>query len=930
MLKPCVYNPQTGEFLEDGSAYPFFIITYLARNPQPIWLPFTKGNEMVIGDKSTSAKRKADELPRLIRNAFKEDDLNPETDYLNVLVATGKGWEIWRVQAKYVINPNITVLVPLATVDPNTPFPTLNSIIYNELYYFEPRRPLTLDPPDLYLSIQGNLSAVDTFLYHRRHWSHTTEAYVSIGKGAYDQHGYLEEKVFGGYFYPDEEETITTAAVIKIGDKAIALAPRDHREYLSCQVILTVDGFFLHPYTVNGEILSPEIRVPFLQVTFSYQPIRVRVGYYSAQVIGWGDPISASIDTLTGIWNLPSDFSQHQVSDKYLLSQVGQVVDTFVHPKFEPSLTIKGLNSPKILKGLVTSWVTPEIPTWTKVAEDIWVFEWISGGAPNTAGKFKFIFKASDNNPCRDRVWDPYNPIRSLLPSDYLVKDPDLYGKTYIPFYHSPFSPTEYPFRCEVEGYQDRINEMVEYGVIEEPDTTYEYGTKPIFVSRYKTLSPTPPQRLTLTLPIVESIISFPYWRIIGYRTYTPQLLLSSFVLPNGKQMLLCMSDIPFVYPEGRLLKLRDSSKGVTQVGKICQVEDKGTSREISRAVMWQPVWLSHSLTSDPTYGDTLVQVGFKVVRWGSPARTEFAFGGLIAGSIWFMDVLRRLRNKQLRDADKVLLRDCICSVDGLFGLIRLTFHYDASSGLIYMREWRLGVPYGNIVPLITFSLRPYHEVRVLRDISAWSVFLDIIDTRTNTVEQRLRIVPRVGGWSVAPVSVSEPILFTHRKSIVNPLISVNPSSSYSIDRSLNLHHTVGRSAHALVTPHLSNINPLIYKGESYPLRFYPLQAPVARLSSLPSQYYRAAQKVYGANIPAYGVMFGNLNAQPIFVVTIPVIEELRSKKVEWFEEFWGKWSVGVAMFLAAPDWAQKLVQGVASLGTLIDWAVLELWEPEP
>jgi hypothetical protein len=113
----------------------------------------------------------------------------------------------------------------------------------------------------------------------------------------------------------------------------------------------------------------------------------------------------------------------------------------------------------------------------------------------------------------------------------------------------------------------------------------------------------------------------------------------------------------------------------------------------------------------------------------------------------------------------------------------------------------------------------------------------------------------------VSDVSPSQPIAFTHRKSFVNPLIGVKPSSPYRSDRILNSHHIIGRSPHTLNSPNLTNINDRIYAYGNYPQRFYPLQTSIENLRGVPQQFKDAAQKVYGSQVPVVPVQFGNLNA---------------------------------------------------------------------
>jgi hypothetical protein len=232
-------------------------------------------------------------------------------------------------------------------------------------------------------------------------------------------------------------------------------------------------------------------------------------------------------------------------------------------------------------------------------------------------------------------------------------------------------------------------------------------------------------------------------------------------------------------------------------------------------------------------------------------------------------------------------------------------------------------------VPLTTFRLQPYHEIRALKDFWSWSLYLDIIDTRTETIFKRIRIVPTIRGWVVGEVNPNQPIAFTQRKSFANPLVGVNPSSPYTVDRNLGFVQVVGRNPHALIGATLTNINPQVYRHESYPTRFYPLQAPITSLRGIPTQYQTAAQKFYGSQVPVAPIQFGNLNAQPIYVASIPIVLEARAKRDVPYEII-AKWGVGVAIFAAGTQWANLLPYGLADLGELLHWTVIEFWEEQP
>jgi hypothetical protein len=91
------------------------------------------------------------------------------------------------------------------------------------------------------------------------------------------------------------------------------------------------------------------------------------------------------------------------------------------------------------------------------------------------------------------------------------------------------------------------------------------------------------------------------------------------------------------------------------------------------------------------------------------------------------------------------------------------------------MREWRLGVPFGDAVPLTTFNLQPYHEIRALKDFWSWSLYLDIIDTRTQIIVKRIKIIPTIGGWVVGE-SQSQPADSVHATQVLcQPLSGRQP-----------------------------------------------------------------------------------------------------------------------------------------------------------
>jgi hypothetical protein len=81
--------------------------------------------------------------------------------------------------------------------------------------------------------------------------------------------------------------------------------------------------------------------------------------------------------------------------------------------------------------------------------------------------------------------------------------------------------------------------------------------------------------------------------------------------------------------------------------------------------------------------------------------------------------------------------------------------------------------------------------------------------------------------------------------------------------------------------------------------------------------------------VPVAAIQFGNLNARPIYVAHIPMVLEVRAKR-DVPSEIIAKWGIGVALFLAGDRGVRLFPQGLADLGELLHWTVVELWESEP
>jgi hypothetical protein len=1000
MLKACFYDPESGEFkLGDAAVMPHLITAYLDYPPQPIWDAYTKGYQPVVGNQSIFTRRRAQELPRLVLNAQNTGDLDLENDYLNVLVISGKGWEVWKVKAKYVLRDDIRVLVPLAEIDTSIPAPPSTGGFSNLNSYREIRDP----DPGLYGRGYNTFGAwvaklIINSTVGAPRVSTSLGFVVSTPSGvwqaflfAQDEHGLLVKdlsyiRLTAFYENPSAEYFDSQLPIINFGNGWVTSAPAIHTtmDMLSeeCDVIesdigFTVQGYFTDPLPLNGRVIAPSLFHPTITKTYTYRWVNAR--FYKPrlnQPIHMGvveDPRTYSITfrEFTGVWKLPSDYTGYSSSQGVLLSQVGVLIDRFVHPHYQPQLNFVHMH-PEGLIGRCT--IVPPIaplvyynnrriytdipagglPAWYNISEDIWTLTVPSPRNLPPSYECDYIFMPTDLNPC---LAYPTRLERSQAFHN-LIFVQAYFGPTYIPLYKEGFAFNEIPVLIGPSyAYTDTVRRMFDEGILDTPETI-TVNNNTYHITRY--LRPASvlynpyllQSNIKLRRPVfspLSGVVFIATSQVIATRTYTPPIIEVSLQLTTKNDfMIVFEGDLPYVHPEpqlkrtlavgdyglakelaGKLMTTTDGGISEDRWMPLYYITDVGRGRETLKVLVWQPVWLSHSFTADRDYGDTLMQFGWKITTIASPPQTEYVTGGIVVGSAWFQNLLRRLRGADLKDADKHLLRDCVCSLDGFWGAIRVTVHYDKQSGLIYMREWRLGVPYGSPVPLTTFSLQPYHEIRAIKDVWAWAFYVDIMDTRTQTIVKRIKVSPTRVGWRVSDVSPSQPIAFTHRKSFVNPLIGVNPSSPYRSDRILNFHHIIGRSPHTLNSPNLTNINDRIYAYGNYPQRFYPLKAPVENLRGVPQQFKDAAQKVYGSQVPVVPVQFGNLNARPIYVAHIPMVVEVRAKRDVPSENI-AKWNVGMALFMAGDRWVEMLSQGLADLGELLHWTVTELWESEP
>jgi hypothetical protein len=992
MLKACFYDPESGEFkLGDAAVMPHLITAYLDHPPQPIWDAYTKGYQPVVGNQSIFTMRRAQEFPRLVLNAQNTGDLDLENDYLNVLVISGKGWEVWKVKAKYVLRDDIRVLVPLAEIDTSIPAPPLTGRFNNLNLYREIRDP----DPGLYgrgysmhearmarLIVNSTVGApkVSTSLGFLMSTSYGLwQAFLF----AQDEHGLLVgvlSYIWLGAFYenPSAEYFDSQLPIFDFGNGWVTYAPAIHTtmdllsekfDVIESDIGFTVQGYFTDPLPLNGKVIAPSLFHPTITKTYTFRVAKAR--FYRPQanqpirmgVVEDSRSYSITFREFTGVWKLPSDYAGYSSSQGVLLSQVGVLVDSFTHPHYQPQLNFAHMHpETRIMRCAVVPPVAPSVyyqnrniytdipagglPAWYNISDGIWSLSVPSPRYQPPSYERDFILMPTDLNPCIAYL-NLYEPLPTL---GYL-------GPTYIPPYKKGFAFNEIPVFIGPPYFNaDTLRRMFDEGILDTPETI-QVGNEKYHITRY--LKPASVVHEPYTLrsdvklhrPEIGGLGAyFPQTsQVIATRTFTPPVIKVSLELTTTNDyMIVFESDLPYVRPEPKLtrtLTVGDSGLARELVGKLMTTDDRGISEdqlmpryymtdvgsgsEILKVLVWQPMWFSHSFTADPDYGDILATFGFKVITIASPPQTEYVTGGIMVAGAWFQNLLRRLRGADLKDADRQLLRDCVCSLDGFWGAIRVTVHYDRQSGLIYMREWRLGVPYSSPVPLTTFSLQPYHEIRAIKDVWAWAFYVDIIDTRTHNIVKRIKVSPTRVGWRVSDVSPSQPIAFTHRKSFVNPLIGVNPSSPYRSDHTLNFHHIIGRSPHTLNSPNLTNINDRIYAFGNYPQRFYPLKAPIENLRGVPQQFKDTAQKVYGSQVPVVPVQFGNLNARPIYVAHIPMVVEVRAKR-DVPSEIIAKWGVGVALFMAGDRWVRMFPQGLADLGELLHWTVTELWEGNP
>jgi hypothetical protein len=826
-----------------------------------------------------------------------------------LFVVSGKGWEIWKLRPEVfeLLEPNnnhdhLCVLIARSATDDEIHFPS------------------RLTFTDAFFRKSGQISFYDFYglysIFYPIEGLNGEIGYLNV-KGRYMD---LTGSILSGFLdltYPVVDEGVLVLPHPSVFEVPPSPQPPVHP---NSRFLLTKPAILAHyeGLPMNGKVVAPQgvtsgqITLQIVKSHFEWvrEGITLRLRYM-------GDTMEQPIQApkiSCGIWALPSEDPNAKLEIAgyyYSLNDVGaELVEQYVFDFFEPQVTFKvaSRDNKCLYVGMFNGyhvWLKSfyalrsadlRHPVFLNKTPDAEVVAFSGGGLKFTnvyrhnpnygfAGTTPFSFNYMVYAPTGDTMYDGF--VTSIIEGDFppQQKNKDVRFNVAI----IGFS----------EGYLPKISDLKVMTSFFNPTFVSSAPVYRLEMGEFVGLTKT---KFTL-VDLNERVVAAPVSLRIGGIEWIYDVIPFNLDMPIGVYEILERLDLG--------------------------AADSGYGRETVKVLVWQPMWFSHSFTTDPNYGDTLMQFGWKITTIASPPRVEYVTGGIMVASAWFQNLLKRLRGTELKDAEKQLLRDCVCSLDGFFGAIRVTFHYDKQTGLIYMREWRLGVPFGDPVPLTTFRLQPYHEIRALKDFWSWSLYLDIIDTRTETIVKRIRIVPTIRGWVVGEVNPNQPIAFTQRKSFANPLVGVNPSSPYTVDRNLGFVQVVGRNPHALIGATLTNINPQVYRHESYPTRFYPLQAPITSLRGIPTQYQTAAQKFYGSQVPVAPIQFGNLNAQPIYVASIPIVLEARAKRDVPYEII-AKWGVGVAIFAAGTQWANLLPYGLADLGELLHWTVIEFWEEQP
>jgi hypothetical protein len=850
----------------------------------------------LANDSNHNDIRKLREYPRLTYLPLYSAD-NPPNQPFYLFILSGKGWEIWKLKPEafhLLFDQHYHLCVLVARSATNSEIHPPSNIVFTDAFYRKSGQVsfytwyantyMVFYPLEGLDETQGYVKVRDSSMSYAR--------YILSGYDSYTFTFWFEFPTIDG----NTVLILPSVGVLKVQPASAPPVPD------GSVLVTSKNAVFAHyeGIPMNGKVVAP-LNVASGQVTVPVKRLYKR--FFNL----WEEEIRQIVAPKLGcgIWALPSEDTNAKLGATYYysLNDIGaELVGQHIFSFFESQVTFKvSSRDDKCLYLGLSAYGELLNPTY------------------------------SNKSPSAEVVSLPVGRIRFLSHGSFRRDDNSYvahggttdFSDNYL-FYNASTLPPVMRVSCIIEGEpipeqknkDTRVNVVIWDALPKESElrvmTTYLSPSFVTISSFYHQPLVSQPATLFAAINLNDLLENAPvritvggidwvYPHSIFYPTY--QNIPYSVDMPVGSSEALVRSDLSST--------------------------DTGHGRETVKVLVWQPIWFSHSFTTDPNYGDTLMQFGWKITTIASPPRVEYIVSGFQVCSIWFQNLLKRLRGTELKDVEKQLLRDCVCSLDGFFGAIRVTFHYDKQTGLIYMREWRLGVPFGDPVPLTTFNLQPYHEIRALKDFWSWSLYVDIIDTRTQRVVKRIKIVPTVRSWIVGEVDLSQPIAFTQRKSFANPLVSVNPSSPYTVDRNLNFNQVIERNPHALVSPNLTNTNEQVYKQGNYPLRFYPLQASVTSLSGIPTQYQTAAQKFYGSQVPVVPIQFGNLNAQPIYVASIPIVLEVRAKRDVPYEII-AKWGVGVAIFAAGNQWANLLPYGLADLGELLHWTVVEFWEDQP
>jgi len=884
-------------------------LTYRHASDNPGKMSYNyRTHAFLSNDSNFNDIRRLREFPRLVSVDFYGAP-QPPTQPFYLFITSGKGWEIWKLKPEAFSlfedsNYHLCVLLARSANDSEIYLPS--NVVFTDAFYRKSGR------VSFYFNVPGGTALV----FYPLEGLDGTQGYGLVA-GRYVSRDYTTSTTSTIYYitYPT---TDGDTFLILPKFSMVATQPSPNPPIPDGGIYATSKNAILAHYEgipMNGKVVAP-LNVACGQVTVPKKQLKITV--YSGFRFDIEESDAGVIEAPKlsgGIWTLPSDDPNAKLDgyNYYSLNDIdAELVEQYTFDFFEPQLTFK---------------VSSHDDKFIYVGLDYLTGDYSTIGGYPLLERPTYLSKTTSAEVIS--VPATYFHLSNIEGYPTILVGTTAYSTNYVLYGRTALLFSKVQVTSIIEGEpipeqknkDTRFNVAIWDGIPKETElkvmTSYfnpSFTAMPSFFASiyYAPLPLRPAVRVSrdfATFNMNELLTTAPTKMTVGGVVWVD---FPSVFFPQNQYAV----DMPFGAYE--LVERSDLTS-----------TDAGRGKETVKVLVWQPMWFSHSFTADPNYGDILATFGFKVITIASPPKVEYIVSGFQVCSAWFQNLLKRLRGTELKDAEKVLLRDCVASLDGFFGAIRVTFHYDKQTGLIYMREWRLGVPFGDPVPLTTFNLQPYHEIRALKDFWSWSLYLDIIDTRTQTIVKRIRIVPTIRSWIVGEVNPNQPIAFTQRKSFANPLVGVNPSSPYTVDRNLNFTQVVGRNPHALISSTLTNINPSVYRQGNYPTRFYPLQAPVTSLRGIPTEYQTAAQKFYGSQVSVVPIQFGNLNAQPIYVVTIPITKEIRAKRDVPYDVI-AKWGVGVAIYAAGTQWATLLPYGLADLGNLLHWTVVEFWEDQP